>query len=524
VQSPPLRWRPPVLGFFLLALLALCTLASPSRAQSSPVAATRGEPVVIDGVELFRVHGALGPFTAAERAARTQTRLLEFADDPFFSPELFDVTISDGQGELRYADELVSVVTAADAASDSLAIEECVARRLARAREAIESYRQLRLPDERWRTFGLVAVATLVLALLLVLATRLHRKIARRFAPPEGSAPTNVERLRRDLQRRALSIVRWGVVAVLVLAYLETVSALIPLTRSYALALLGYALRPLEQLGLGLLARVGDLFFILVVVLLARWSIQLLRFLAVESQRGTIHIPGVEPDHSLRLFKLARLVILATAIVTAFPYVPGSDSPAFRGLSLLFGAVFTFGSSGAAANFAGGLLLIFSRLFRTGDRIRVGEVEGDVIELDLLVTRLRTSKNEVVTVPNGSLLSGQVVNYSTRAANEGLVLHTTVTIGYDTPWRQVHQLLLAAARRTNGLLAEPPPFVHQTELGDFYVSYELNATTREPRRMKAIYSELHQHIQDEFNSAGVQIMSPHYEADPAQPKLAPASR
>lgn len=521
MQLPQLRWRFPVLGF-LLALFALCALASPSRAQTDPAPADRGEPVVIDGVELFRVYGALGPFSAAERAVRTQSRLLEFADDPFFSPELFEVTIVESEGELRYADELVSVVTRKDAAADALPIEECVARRLGRAREAIESYRERRLPNERWKMLGLAAASTLALAALLVFVGRIHRRLLLRLSPTETRATaTNVERLRRDLQRRFLSTLRWIVVGVLTLAYLEVVFALIPLTRSWAVALLGYALRPLEQLGLGLLANVGDLFFILVVVLLARWSVQLLRFLAVESQRGTIHIPGVEPDHSLRLFKLARLAVIATAIVTVFPYVPGSDSPAFRGLSLLFGAVFTVGSSGAAANFAGGLLLVFSRLFRTGDRIRVGEVEGDVVELDLLVTRLRTSKNEIVSVPNGSLLSGQVVNYSARAASEGLVLHTTVTIGYDTPWRQVHELLLSAARRTNGLLAEPAAFVHQTELGDFYVSYELNATTREPRHMRAIYSELHQNIQDEFNSAGVQIMSPHYEADPPAPKLAP---
>ncbi|NUP96875.1 MAG: mechanosensitive ion channel family protein [Planctomycetaceae bacterium] len=524
MQLPPLRWRSVVLGS-LLALLALIAFVGPARAQSNTAPADVGQPVALDGVELFRLHGALGPFTASERAARTQARLLEFAEDPFFSPELFGVTIVDDEGELRYADELVSVVTRLDAAADALPIQECVARRLTRAREAIESYRQRRLPDERWKMLGLSAAATLGFALLLVLVGRLHRRLLLRLTPTETQAsPTNVERLRRDLQRRFLSTLRWIAVGVLTLVYLEVVFALIPLTRSWALALLGYALRPLEQLGLGLLANVGDLFFILVVVLLARWSIQLLRFLAVESQRGTIRIPGVEPDHSLRVFKLARLVVIATAIVTVFPYVPGSDSPAFRGLSLLFGAVFTFGSSGAAANFAGGLLLVFSRLFRTGDRIRVGEVEGDVVELDLLVTRLRTSKNEIVTVPNGSLLSGQVVNYSARAATEGLVLHTTVTIGYDTPWRQVHELLLSAARRTNGLLSEPAPFVHQTELGDFYVSYELNATTREPRRMKAIYSELHQNIQDEFNAAGVQIMSPHYEADPPAPKLAPLPR
>jgi small-conductance mechanosensitive channel len=140
------------------------------------------------------------------------------------------------------------------------------------------------------------------------------------------------------------------------------------------------------------------------------------------------------------------------------------------------------------------------------------------------MTRLLTNKNEIVTVPNGVLLAGQVTNYSKRAAADGLILHTSVTIGYDTPWRQVHQLLLDAARRTDGLLAEPSPFVHQKALSDFYVEYELNAHTREANRKAAIYSRLHEHIQDEFQRAGVQIMSPHYEADPAQPKIAPTAQ
>jgi small-conductance mechanosensitive channel len=163
-------------------------------------------------------------------------------------------------------------------------------------------------------------------------------------------------------------------------------------------------------------------------------------------------------------------------------------------------------------------------LYRLGDRIRLGEVSGDVVEMDLMMTRVRTPKNELVAIPNSSILNGQLINYSTRAQQEGLILHTSVTIGYDTPWRQVNQMLLEAARKTTDLLQEPPAFVLQTRLDDFYVAYQLNAYTRRPNTMERVYSELHQNILDEFNRAGVQIMSPHYEADPEQEKLVPRDR
>jgi small-conductance mechanosensitive channel len=208
-------------------------------------------------------------------------------------------------------------------------------------------------------------------------------------------------------------------------------------------------------------------------------------------------------------------------VVVAYPYIPGSESPAFKGVSLFLGVVFSIGSSSSISNIIAGYMVIFRRAFKVGDRVKIGSQTGDVIEIRLQVTHLRTIKNEEIIVPNSLIINSEVVNYSSLARKGGLILHTTVTIGYDTPWRQIHAMLLLAAERTAGLLKEPKPFVLQTALNDFYVSYELNAYTDRPLEMVKIYSDLHRNIQDTFNEYGVQIMSPHYLGDPAQAKVVP---
>ena len=179
---------------------------------------------------------------------------------------------------------------------------------------------------------------------------------------------------------------------------------------------------------------------------------------------------------------------------------------------MFLGILFSLGSSSAIANAVAGLVITYMRPFRLGDRVKIGEVTGQVIEKTLLVTRVRTTKNEDITVPNASILSGHTINYTSSSKELGLVLHTSVTIGYDVPWRQVHELLIEAAVATNGVNISKEPFVLQTSLDDWYVAYQLNAYTDTPEFMPRIYSELHANIQDKFNEAGVEIMSPHYRA------------
>lgn len=206
--------------------------------------------------------------------------------------------------------------------------------------------------------------------------------------------------------------------------------------------------------------------------------------------------------------------MIALAAVVAFPYLPGFDSPAFRGVSVFLGILFSLGSTSAVANVVGGVILIYTRAFQIGDRIQIGDVTGDVLEKTLLVTRIITPTNRIITIPNSSLLSSNVINFSvaSRELQRYLILQTTVTLGYGLPWRTVHATLTQAALATTDILSEPEPFVLQTSLDDFYVSYQLNAYTNHPERMVNIYSVLHQNIQDHCNEAGIEIMSPSYSA------------
>lgn len=213
-------------------------------------------------------------------------------------------------------------------------------------------------------------------------------------------------------------------------------------------------------------------------------------------------------------FNIIRLLFFAFMIVVLFPYLPGSDSPIFKGVSVFVGILFSLGSSNAIANMVAGLVITYMRPFKIGDFIKIGDVSGEVIEKTALVTRIRTPKFEDITIPNSTVLSSTSTNYSsnTKQNNNGLLIHTTVTIGYDVPWTEIYKALIDAALKTEMTEKEPKPFVLQTSLDDFYVSYQINVYTKEPTKQPGIYSSLHQNIQDSFNAAGIEIMSPHYSA------------
>ncbi|MGB5481618.1 MAG: mechanosensitive ion channel family protein, partial [Eudoraea sp.] len=207
------------------------------------------------------------------------------------------------------------------------------------------------------------------------------------------------------------------------------------------------------------------------------------------------------------------LMLYAFTLVLIFPYLPGSDSDIFKGVSIFIGILLSLGSSSAVGNMIAGLMITYMRPFKIGDRIEIAGVRGDVVEKTLLVTRLKTPKNEVITIPNSSILSGNTKNYTREANEEGLIIYTTVTIGYDVPWKDVHRALIDAALNTEMILQEPKPFVLQTSLDDFYVSYQINVYTKEASRQARVYSNLHQNIQNVFNERGIEILSPHYRAD-----------
>jgi small-conductance mechanosensitive channel len=320
-------------------------------------------------------------------------------------------------------------------------------------------------------------------------------------------------RIGHYLGRPLLVIMRgafWIVLLAMLQAYGTVVLRFFPSTKYTSYQVTNWLFSELAGFGKNVIGYTPNLILLAFVCLITSYLIKVNQYFFGELRDGKITIRGFYPDWAEPTAKLVRTLILVAAVIVAFPYLPGSQSPAFKGISVFIGVLLSLGSTSAVAHGIAGTILTYMRAFQVGDFVRIGNDIGEVIEKTLLVTRVCTQKNEVVTIPNGTVLGGVVVNYSAEARNRGVIFHTVATIGYTAPWRQVHELLISAALATEDILHDPPPFVLQTALNDFYVSYELNAYTTKPRNMLNIYSALHQNIQDKFNEAGVEINSPHY--------------
>ena len=297
-----------------------------------------------------------------------------------------------------------------------------------------------------------------------------------------------------------------------------------PATGYLANHLFSIAVAPLKTMAQSAIDQVPNLVFLAVLAVVVRMGLRVLRVVFDAVERGAIRFSAFEPEWAQPTYKIVRFAIVAFAVVVAYPYMPGAQSAAFKGVSLFVGVLFSLGSSSAVANLIAGYMLIYRRAFKLGDRVQIGDVMGDVTESRIQVTRLRTVKNEEVVIPNSQILAAQVTNYSALAHTQGLILHTMVGIGYETPWRQVEAMLLIAAERTPGILCSPAPFVLQRALADFAVNYELNVYCEDAVRMLDVYTDLHRQILDVFNEYGVQIMTPAYRFDPAEPKIVPPSQ
>ncbi|MDH3734642.1 MAG: mechanosensitive ion channel family protein [Gemmatimonadota bacterium] len=369
--------------------------------------------------------------------------------------------------------------------------------------------------------WAFIATCVLIVAAIFVMAAFrfLLRRMDRRLETWEGTHLRAVRLQKQELlaaedtTKIARGVVRWigyAVYAVIAYVALQLIFLSFPVTRGVGSSLLGSLADAVRSIGAGIIDFLPNIVFLAVLYFVATRTVKLVQLVFRGISIGRIKIKGFDAEWSRPTFKIIRFLIWVFFVIVAFPYLPGSESPAFRGVSIFLGVLFSLGSTGAAANFVSGIMLTYTRAFRISDRVRIGGVEGAVIDRTLFVTRVRTPKKVIVTVPNSTVMTSPVHNFSTEGREKGVFLDTTVTIGYDVPWRRVHELLLAAAAKTAKVETEPPAFVLQKSLEDFAVAYELNAPTREPRSMPEIYSELHQNIQDEFAEAGIEIASPHH--------------
>ena len=398
---------------------------------------------------------------------------------------------------------------------------------------AVTTYREERTPSrlihDGLLTLAATAIAAVAVFILLKLTGALIRIVERRY---QGSLESIEAKSYSLISAKAIwnvaarILMSGGVVAgILVLYfYLQFVLNLYPWTRGAAEYLAIVVLNPFLGIATNILTSIPDLIVIVIIAFVTKYLLTLARRFFEAIEQGQINFTGFEVAWVSPTLKIVRILIIAFAVVIAYPYIPGSGSEAFKGVTIFVGVLFSLGSSSFVANLIAGYTMTYRRTFRVGDRIAIGDAIGVVTHMRSMATHLRSVKNEEIIIPNSTILTSEVTNFSSFAREKGVILHTTVGIGYDTPWRQVEAMLLMAAGRTAGILRDPPPYVRQKSLGDFSVTYELNVYCNRPLEMDQIYGELHHAILDVFNEYKVPIMTPAYEGDPVAPKIVPKDR
>jgi small-conductance mechanosensitive channel len=372
-----------------------------------------------------------------------------------------------------------------------------------------------------------VAATAVAIALLTVffrgrrfVADKLHDLVTARVEEATGIHVTMSRHMMSIVAIRATNILATFLGVLVLYLWLVFVFEQFAATKALGDNLGFYILDAAKMVGVGILEAIPNLIIVIVVIIITRGVVQLIRFLLDRAAGGTLVIPGLDPELAAPTSRILVVIIWLFAIATIYPLLPGANTDAFRGLSVLLGIMLSFGSSGPVGHAMSGVLLMYSRLVKKGEFVRINDSEGFVTSVGPFFTRLRTAFDEDVALPNAVVLSAHIVNYSRAGANmKELTYSTTVTIGYDAPWRLIHEMLLEAARRTVNVAQDTQPSVTQRALSDFYVEYTLWVLMIDPSRRRDTLSRLHANIQDTFNENGVQIMSPHYIGDPDQPKV-----
>lgn len=513
-------WRQLSATLLCLAMWLGCGLpgwaqvAAP-RSDGAPQAISSA-PVVIDGHTLFVLRGSMS-YPAQERAERVRQNIIAAARDKSLAGADIHVADAADRTQIFAGKTLLLDVLDVDGEFEGIGRRMLASTFAPKIAHAIDQYRSERSRQVLVRNTALALAATVFVAFLLWAVVRVSGWMTR-------MGERRLQRKLRNLENKAHRLIRaeqvWALVSglvrgtralllvLLVFFYLNAVLGLYPWTRPAALVLFDLVLNPLQSLWNGFIGSIPGLVFLAVLFVVVRYVIGLTRvfFEGVEHQR--IRLQNFEPEWAPPTFKILRFLIIAFGVVIAYPYIPGSETSAFKGVSLFLGVIFSLGSSSFISNMVAGLAMTYRGAFKLGELIKIGDAVGAVDEIRLMTTRLRTLKNEIAIIPNSSLLNATVINYSALARSDGLVLHAQVGIGYDVPWREVESMLLQAVERTEGLQRTPRPFVLQLSFGDFAVNYQVNAYCGDPLRMLDLYSALHGNIQDVFNEHGVEIMTP----------------
>lgn len=479
--------------------------------------------VTLGNSELFEIKEKLGSFTAEQRAEIFSERIRKLSSNHNVDVDLIHISKTNDGVDIVFSDQIVMTISNLDAQHEGVSVERLAQSRLETIQNAIIKDREAKSIKSLTINAGIAGLITLVLLVLLYALKKLFHFLNEKIRSSKGLLIRsikikNTEILNEDRITNAVLFVsrltRVFLTLFLLYFYFPLVLGLFPWTERWAEKLYGYILNPIHSIWDLFIGFIPNIFFIAIICIITNYILNLVKLIFDEIERGVLHFAGFHREWAAPTYKLVRIFIFAFAFIVIFPYLPGSGSAAFQGVSVFLGILISLGSSSAIGNMVAGIVITYMRPFKVGDRVKIADTVGDVMEKTLLITRIKTIKNVDITIPNSMVLSSHIINYNSSAdqSNKDLILNTSVTIGYDIEWRKVHQLLISAALNTEGVIKEKKPFVLQIALNDFSVNYEINAYTDDPQKMAITYSLLHQNIQDSFHSAGVEIMSPHFTA------------
>lgn len=482
---------------------------------------TQGVPVIVDDDTLFYFYAKRGGHTPQQRAENVANDITALGKRFNLKPDSLYIESSDIVTDVMYDNKVIVSFTDQDGLW-----EGCTRDQLA-ADKRLVILEKLKVMKEEHGFLQLckrVAYFVLVLVgqFLLFWGTNwLFRRVKVRIVKLRNTRlkPFSIqdyELLDTHKQVKLLiflaSLVRYAFMLLQLLLSVPLLFSIFPQTKNLAFQLFSYIWNPVKSILVGIVSYIPNLFTIFVICLAIRYLVRLFRYLAGEVQSERLKLRGFYPDWAIPTYHIIRFLLYAFMIAMIYPYLPGSNSGVFQGISVFVGLIVSLGSSTVIGNIIAGLVITYMRPFKIGDRIKLNDTTGNVIEKTPLVTRIRTPKNEVVTIPNSFVMSSHTVNFSQSAREYGLIIHSEVSIGYDVPWRKVNKLLIEAALNTPGVVDDPRPFVLSTSLNDWYPVYQVNAYIKDADKLAQIYSDLHQNIQDRFCEEGVEIMSPHYMA------------
>lgn len=479
----------------------------------------KGFPVILLRDTLFSIYTKGGSLIPRERALNISEKIKLLYEDDFLKIDSITTIAWENAIDIIYKDMVIMSISDLDGIWFDNTKQELASDYAKIIKKSIIKQKEENSVKKIMIRIGLVFLVLAFFYLFIWIINRFHLKVVNNIVSKRKDLLKNITYkgytyLTAEQELRAAILVirglRWFLILLLVYLALPLIFSIFPFTQTWAKQLFSLLWLPFKSIFIAVWKYLPNLLSILVIFFIMKYCIRVIKYIFGEIESGKLKISGFHTDWAIPTFSIVKILLYAFMFVLMFPYLPGSDSDIFKGVSVFIGILFSLGSSSAISNMVAGLVITYMRPFKVGDQIKIGDMMGIVIEKNLLVTRLKTVKNEEITIPNSTVLSGNTINYSVYTENEGIIVHTAVTVGYEIPWRVAEEALLEGALKTPLIQQNPKPFILQTALDDFYASYEVNVYIDNVRKKVEILSNLRKNIQDVFNERGIEMLSPHY--------------